>query len=162
MRDLSRRRFGALVVLRDDPARRGYVICRCDCGREKSIKGTSLTKKKQPTRTCGCLQRKRAARTGSRTIAGNSAAQIAENLLHNTNFQVIEQKKPPRNNTSGIKGVSFDKSRRLWAAYINVHGKRVHLGRFSTLEQAQEARENAEKLYFSPLIEAKRRGNNGF
>lgn len=46
-------------------------------------------------------------------------------------------------NTSGYKGVSFDKSRGLWAAYINAYGKRKYLGRFRLIEDAYMAYEKA-------------------
>ena len=42
-------------------------------------------------------------------------------------------------NTTGFKGVSFDSYRNAYAAYINVDGKRKHLGRFPTAESAAKA-----------------------
>lgn len=43
------------------------------------------------------------------------------------------------NNTSGIKGVCFDKSRNKWVAYRKVNGKSINLGRFATKEEARRA-----------------------
>lgn len=43
------------------------------------------------------------------------------------------------NNTSGVTGVSYDKDRRTWAAYIKIGGRQKYLGRFATLEAAAEA-----------------------
>lgn len=40
------------------------------------------------------------------------------------------------NNTSGYKGVTFDKSRNLWSARVNLQGKVYNLGRFKTAEEA--------------------------
>jgi hypothetical protein len=37
-------------------------------------------------------------------------------------------------------GVHFDKSRKKWAAYTKLNGKKIHLGRHSTEEQARAAR----------------------
>ena len=54
-------------------------------------------------------------------------------------------------NTSSKSGVSFDKDRNKWAAYINQNNKRVVLGRFETFEDAVEAREQAELEYFGRL-----------
>ena len=51
-------------------------------------------------------------------------------------------------NTSGHKGVSWDKSRNKWYAYITVNYKLINLGRFSILEDAIEARKKAEIKYF--------------
>lgn len=44
--------------------------------------------------------------------------------------------KIPKSNTSGIKGVSMDKRSNLWAAYIDVKGKRKALGSFWDKEVA--------------------------
>ena len=38
-------------------------------------------------------------------------------------------------------------------AYINLKRKQIHLGFFNTIEEAQEARKEAEKVFFQPLIE---------
>ncbi|MEW9122684.1 MAG: hypothetical protein AB2421_08220 [Thermotaleaceae bacterium] len=61
--DLTGRRFGKLTVLNrvaQEPNGRIKNVwnCLCECGQEKIIAGSSLTKKK-PTHTCGkCLQSK--------------------------------------------------------------------------------------------------------
>lgn len=51
-------------------------------------------------------------------------------------------------NTSGITGVHFDKSRDKWAAQIMYNGRQINLGRFNTKEEAIQARKNAEIEYF--------------
>lgn len=40
------------------------------------------------------------------------------------------------NNTSGYKGVGWDKRRQKWRSYIRVFGKQNHLGYFDTKEEA--------------------------
>lgn len=50
------------------------------------------------------------------------------------------------NNSSGYPGVSYSKNK--WRAYIGINGKQIHLGRYSTLEEAIEARKQAEIEYF--------------
>lgn len=52
------------------------------------------------------------------------------------------------NNKSGIIGVHFDKERNKWQAKIQVNGKTKYLGRYNTLEEAAEARRQAEIEYF--------------
>lgn len=42
-------------------------------------------------------------------------------------------------NTSGLKGVSWDRDRQLWKAQISVQTKRRMLGRFPTKEEAHAA-----------------------
>ena len=45
-------------------------------------------------------------------------------------------------------GVSWDKLKNKWAAYIGINRKRVHLGYFADIQDAIDARVNAEKKYF--------------
>lgn len=46
---------------------------------------------------------------------------------------------PQRNNTSGYKGVYYDKSRKKYAASIKFAGTEYRLGRFETIEEAAHA-----------------------
>lgn len=51
-------------------------------------------------------------------------------------------------NTSGYRGVSWDKTRQRWHAYIKHHGRRTTLGFFTSVEAAAEAYARAsEKLH---------------
>lgn len=43
------------------------------------------------------------------------------------------------NNTTGYKGVTWDKSRGRWRARVNVDGREYHLGRFETRDEAVRA-----------------------
>lgn len=45
-----------------------------------------------------------------------------------------------KNNTSGFKGVYWDKSRNRWCAKAIYKGKQLRLGQFNTLEKANIAR----------------------
>lgn len=56
-------------------------------------------------------------------------------------LEVIDLSKPLKpTNTSGVTGVSFEKRREKWVAYVNVDKKRKHLGYFNTREEAVKAR----------------------
>lgn len=48
------------------------------------------------------------------------------------------------NNTSGYRGVSWNKAAGKWHAYIKIKGKRKHIGLFSTPEEASEAYEKTK------------------
>lgn len=50
-------------------------------------------------------------------------------------------------NTSGIKGVSWNKNANKWTARICVNYKNIYLGIFTDINDAIEARKNAEKIY---------------
>lgn len=72
-------------------------------------------------------------------INDNKSDNRIENLRETTRSQNMLATPKPRNNTSGYKGVSFDKSRNKWEAYCTISRKRKHLGRFDTAEQAHQA-----------------------
>lgn len=56
-------------------------------------------------------------------------------------------------NTSGVTGVSFDKSRNKWVAEIIFKSKKYHLGRYSEKKDAIEARKKAEQKYFQTYLD---------
>lgn len=76
-------------------------------------------------------------------INGNKSDNRIDNLRLATCSENSWNAEKRSDNTSGYKGVSFDKSRGLWAAYINAYGKRKHLGRFRLIEDAHMAYEKA-------------------
>ena len=53
-----------------------------------------------------------------------------------------------KRNTSGHKGVYWDKRRQKWKSQIRFSGKNYYLGRYKNKEDAITARENAEKHIF--------------
>ena len=68
----------------------------------------------------------------------------ADNRLVNLRFATIKENAQNTNisprNTSGIKGVSFNKINGKWKAAIKIDGINIHLGNFKTIEEAQQAR----------------------
>lgn len=50
-------------------------------------------------------------------------------------------------NTSGKTGVSFNKQKNAWTAYITVNYKTIHLGDFADYDKAVKARKAAEEKY---------------
>lgn len=67
------------------------------------------------------------------------------NLRAIEHYQNITYSKTYSNNTSGRKGVYYDKSRNKWMACITFNKKTTYLGRFDTFDDAVKARENAER-----------------
>ena len=45
----------------------------------------------------------------------------------------------PSHNTSGVKGVAWDKARGKWKAYATINGRMKNIGRFSSKEEASSA-----------------------
>lgn len=52
-----------------------------------------------------------------------------------------------KDNTSGYKGVSWDKSRNKWQVFITSYKKTKSLGRYEKLKEAIKARKQAERIY---------------
>lgn len=53
----------------------------------------------------------------------------------------------PINNTSGYKGVGWDKEHQKWVSRIKVNGKKIFLGRYNSLQGAWLARRLGERAY---------------
>jgi len=53
-----------------------------------------------------------------------------------------------KNNTSGVNGVYWDKSKNKWCAEIKYNYKKIFIGRYDSLEKATEMRTKAELKYF--------------
>lgn len=153
--DLIGKYFGRLHIIANSTNRKGYVVCECECGKRKEIRATSLTQTKAPTRSCGCIQREKASSVGGKNISKNSENRLNTMRRFNTNFDVIENPNPPKNNRSGQKGVWYDVKKDNYQVYIGIHGKRVSLGRAPTFEEAVKRRKEAEEKYFSPIISEK-------
>ncbi len=127
-----------------------YYECRCDCGTVRNVKAGSIRCGR--SKSCGCLRRERALDI----IVENSKERIETNAAFRTNFQIIERQNPQKNNKSGHKGVYWEKHKGVWKAIIYVQKKCIYLGSYHDIREAIQAREDAEKKYFLPLIEAKR------
>ena len=69
------------------------------------------------------------------------------NLREATNAENHQNRKKPKNNTSGYMGVTYHKGQQKWYAQISVENKRKYLGSFETPEEAFDAYLNAKKLY---------------
>ncbi len=55
--------------------------------------------------------------------------------------------KMPKNNTSGYKGVYWDKRRNKWISQININGKHVYIGQFINAIDAANAYDKAAMQY---------------
>jgi hypothetical protein len=62
---------------------------------------------------------------------------LANNAQNNSNRGLQS------NNTSGHKGVAWDRSRGKWAAQIMVGQKNIHLGRYDSIDEAVAVRQRA-------------------
>jgi hypothetical protein len=70
------------------------------------------------------------------------------NLREATRSQNMANTNVPKNNTSGAKGVYFDKVNQKWMAYIMLNQRAKNLGRFDSFEEAVSVRRNAAGRIF--------------
>ncbi len=81
-------------------------------------------------------------------IDGDGLNNTRPNLRAATYAQNNQNRGKTKRNTSGIKGISWDKQRSKWLAQICCDTIRYKLGRFNTKEMAAEAyRKAANKLH---------------
>lgn len=148
--NLTDRRFERLKVSeRTDKRDVNYNViykCQCDCGNITYVTATDLLKGN--VKSCGCLAKE------TQTKAGENIGRmhVEKNIVDGTNLQAVIRGLQS-NNTSGYRGVTWDKSKQKWKAQLVFRGKRYNLGRFDKKEDAVKARKLAEEKFFVPIIE---------
>jgi hypothetical protein len=80
-------------------------------------------------------------------INGNTLDNRQENLRVCTITQNSKNQRKKKNNTSGYKGVVWDRKKAKWLSNITVNYKYIFLGYYDTPEKAYEAYVTASKKY---------------
>ncbi|MBD5152908.1 MAG: hypothetical protein HDT16_10735 [Oscillibacter sp.] len=132
--DLTGQQFGRLTVLYSVGNIDGRTawLCRCQCGREITAKTVHL--RGGHVKTCGA-----AACGGGMDISGHLT------FVDGTCVEMLRAKTVRRNNTSGVPGVEWRKSKQRWRATICFKGKRHYLGSYILFEVAVKARKRGEE-----------------
>lgn len=73
--------------------------------------------------------------------------------VEGTQLNGINRSRKNKNNKSGVTGVSWNNKEQKWVARIGFKRKTIALGRFSTKQEAIQARLAAEEKYFKPILE---------
>lgn len=138
-KDISGRRFGRLTAVKPVGRKDRSILwlCLCDCG--NTVNATTEQLQSGDRKSCGCLEKE-----------SRQAVMKAKHFDH-TNIAKIASRKPYANSKTGVRGVSIHNGR--YIAQIKVKGKSIRLGTFSNLEQAAEARRQAEEQYFGEILE---------
>lgn len=76
------------------------------------------------------------------------------NLREATRQENLRNTSLRSDNSSGVKGVSWDKHRSRWRSYIIVNGKQKALGYFHSKGEAAQARKDAELKEFGEFVRA--------
>lgn len=118
--------------------------CECVCGKIFEVPAYYFDKIK----SCGCEKSNQCKENGKKNIKavqkeyyvdGTSAIHISSNTIFSTN-------------KSGIRGVSWDKSRGKWRAQIVFKSKNYYLGRYDKKEDAASVRNEAEKYLYGDFL----------
>lgn len=126
--------------------RRLYVVCRCKCGNTCTMRYDAIASGKNVS--CGCAR----LRSWEENII-KAQNTVKEGFEKNTSVLSIIPRKMLKNNTSGVKGVYWDREREKWVAQIEFQGKNYRLGRFNDIEDAAAARKEAEKALFGNFLD---------
>ena len=131
--DLTGQRFGMLTVLEPGPnTKNGRTtwLCRCDCG--NMFLAQTKTLRSGKSWHCGC-----------KTDENKGVHKL--HYVDGTCIEMIRTKTVRKNSKSGHTGVFYDPSTGKWRAEIMLQGKRRYLGRFSSMQEAVDAREKARE-----------------
>lgn len=85
-------------------------------------------------------------------IDGNTTNDKVANLRKATHHQNGKNLKTYSANTTGYKGVAFDKKAKKYRAYVSVDKKLKHLGFFDLIEDAIKTRKEAEEKFYGKWV----------
>lgn len=111
--------------------------CIWDCGNEVVVNAHSL--KGGKTRSCGCLNTQ---------VRSNTAKDRFGFVDGTTLAGISPSRKINKNNSTGVRGVTFDKKRNKWVAQITFQRKKYNLRRYDDKEDAINARLEGEERFF--------------
>ena len=154
LHDLTGRHIGKLAVIcrSDQYAQRGnrqvrLWKCVCDCG-NITYKATDTLTSDMENSCAECAQKRNAA--CARENAG---------FISGTQLGKIRDMTPSAANTSGCRGVYYDRRRGFWEASIKFQSRRTRLGCYKKFEDAVVARKKAERIMFGRFLESLNQGS---
>ena len=68
-------------------------------------------------------------------------------VFNDNSSQGLDKLVEPLDESKNIPGVCWSNTANKWRAYINLEGKQKHLGYFDNIEDAIQARKDAEDIY---------------
>lgn len=114
--------------------------------------GGYVRTKYKDTGICTCIHRVILEVTDSNVVVDHINMNRLDNRKSNLRLANKSQnsmnRETPKNNTYGFRGVSYDKRRDKFRAYIKVDQKQISLGYYTSFEDAKTARLEGEVKYF--------------
>lgn len=146
--DLTGQVFGRLTVIGRSDKRnsRGARTtpmweCRCECG-NITYKATDTLTNPDESMCRECHNK-----------FASEKARAAAGFVGGTQISKIRNMKPTAANSTGVRGVQFDKRSGRYRARLKFQGKLLNFGSYRTIEEAAAARKAAEEEYFGAFLE---------
>jgi hypothetical protein len=146
--NLIGRRFGKLEIIgrSDKRGSRGARTvplweCRCECG-NITYKATDILTNPEFSMCNECVGKY--ARSKQREKAG---------YVDGTQLSRIKSDKLISSNTSGCRGVYYDKHSGMWRARLKFKGKLMNFGSYKNFDDAVKARKDAEQQIYGEYLE---------
>lgn len=153
-KDLTGQRFGRLLAIKLDDEKssdgKNLWLCRCECGNNIKVRASCLLS--GHTKSCGCYKRDLIAENGNRDMKQCLEFLKSNVMVEGTNLYTIGRKINNANNSSGYRGVCFDKDSGSWRAYIGFRKHQYKLGRYKDIEDAVSARKKAEEHLYGNFL----------
>jgi len=151
-KDYTGERRGRLTAIRptgEEKFHSPVYVWRCDCGNE--VVRSIIQISKQAVSMCEqCLSKER-----HETIKTAQAA-LEEASINRVPVKVIREivdGKLTKRNTSGIRGVHWDRSIKKWVASGTINGRNKYLGCYDDIEEAKKARRRFVEQHYFPNLE---------
>lgn len=148
--EIMGKKFGRLTVIGWEKGKnnRTVYICKCECGNQTTAIYSDLVSGKKSS--CSCLRSDMSSKSIKDTYKPMQNKQ--EKAQIDGTIAYTLESKTPKNNVTGVKGVSKMKNSK-YRAYINFARKQIYLGSFDTLAEAAAARKEAEEKYYKPILD---------
>lgn len=132
-KSLSGHKFGKLLVIGEKKkGGKWYCSCLCDCGKVVDVRKDSLSSGK--TISCGCQKA---------TKEKEEQLKAGRKLTDHTADCFFKSDTISKNNTSGIRGVSYIKATKKYRATIGYKNHDFSLGEYNTILEAEKVRNEA-------------------
>lgn len=157
-KDISGERYGRLIAIKPVESNkhgRFNWLLKCDCGNKTIVDIGALSN--GGTQSCGCLKSELSTLSMKGISDTIGYKEFLQKDLQETGTRLttidVKNRKLRSDNTTGIVGVYWIKRTHMWRASIGFKGKQINLGDFSNKQDAINARKEAEKKYFDPILE---------
>lgn len=145
--DITGQKRGHLTAIKPTNHRRGNDTVwewRCDCG-AIIYKTPELVREGMSTMCPSCARELRRQHAALAQEQRDTETGMMPGALEN-----LRSGKPFKNNTSGVRGVSWHNGTGKWAARISENGKTRTIGYYDTIDEAAAARQNAVLIKYGP------------